>query len=164
MSQFLDLVQVFFPTEFRDCQFHSTDFQKTAPPWNLAATIYDDIPNNGSFIAAASSYSNATTGYPTWVSRLAISDRGVQISAKSGALNKWVQKGVNPSVMSNSTTNRRNYGSVAVTAMGSAFGVVSEQNVVDRIEHWQVEDNTVDWKLVEDLDLGDSWKTSSFAP
>lgn len=147
-------------------QLHSTDSQKQVDGWNLNEIIYDTVPTNGSYIAAASSYSKAvgTTGYPIWVERLSISNRGIQTGAKSGALNKWIQQGANPSVMANSTANPRIYGGVAVTAIGSAFGVVSEQGQVDKIRNWQVEDDTMNWKLVGDLDLGGSWKTSAFEP
>lgn len=53
------------------------------------------------------------------------------------------------------------YHSLAVTATGNAFGVVSEQGVIDKIENWQLQDDMVDWTLIGNVDLGDSWKTSS---
>lgn len=125
--------------------------------------VYDTIPN-GSHIAAAASYSNAALGYPTWVEVLTVNHRGVQVSTKSGAVNKYIQQGANPSVMANSTTanNQRLYGSVAVTSTGNAFGVVAEQGLVDRIVNWQVEDDMVDWKLVGNVNLNGTWTTSGY--
>lgn len=139
-----------------------TDFQKLVDEWKLDANIYDTVPNNGSPIAATASYFKTTTGFSSWVERLSISNRGVQVSAKSGALDKWIQEGANPSVMANSTTNQKRYSGVAVTAIGSAFGVVSEPSEVDKIRHWQVEDDTVNWKSIGNLNLSDSWKINKF--
>ena len=59
--------------------------------------------------------------------------------------------------MANSTDSRQSYGSVAVTAMGTAYGVVKQDGQVDKIESWQVQDDTVDWSLVGDVDLGGAW-------
>ena len=59
--------------------------------------------------------------------------------------------------MVNSTGSGQSYGSVAVTATGIAFAVVKQDGHVDRIESWQVQDDTVDWTLVGDVDLGGAW-------
>lgn len=59
--------------------------------------------------------------------------------------------------MANSTTNKRTYGDVAVTAIGSAFGIVKKNGQTDGIENWQVEDDTVDWKFIGNVDLGGAW-------
>ena len=54
-------------------------------------------------------------------------------------------------------TNGGIYGSVAVTAMGSAFGVVKQDGHADRIVQWQAQADTVDWTLIGDVDLGGVW-------
>ena len=59
--------------------------------------------------------------------------------------------------MVNSTDNKKSYGCVAVTAIGSAFGVVKQDGHVDEIENWQVQDDMVDWTLVGNVDLGGAW-------
>ena len=65
--------------------------------------------------------------------------------------------------MANSTTDgngRRWYGSVAVTATGTAYGVVVKQDdggQAGGIERWQVQDDMVDWSLVGDVELGGAW-------
>ena len=59
--------------------------------------------------------------------------------------------------MANSTGSGRSYGSVAVTATGTAFGVVKQDGQVDKIESWQVQDDTVDWTLVGNVDIGGAW-------
>ena len=82
----------------------------------------------------------------------------MQVNTWSGAINDWLQLSMNPSVMANSTANQRQYESVAVTADGNAFGVVKQTGKTDMIENWQVEDDTVDWKLVGKLELGGVWE------
>ncbi len=59
--------------------------------------------------------------------------------------------------MVNSTGSKRSYESVAVTAMGSVFGVVKQDGHVDEIEYWQVQDDMVDWTLTGTVDLGGAW-------
>lgn len=59
--------------------------------------------------------------------------------------------------MANSTGNGRSYGSVAVTATGTAYGVVKGDGQVDSIERWQVQDDMVDWSLVGNVDLDGAW-------
>ena len=50
------------------------------------------------------------------------------------------------------------YGSVAVTAIGSAFGVVlGRDGRAVGIEEWQLQDDIVDWRGVGNVDLGGSW-------
>ena len=58
----------------------------------------------------------------------------------------------------NSTSNEKFYGSVAVTATGTAFGVVKQDGQVDAIESWQVADDMVDWRLIGNVDLGGAWE------
>ena len=62
--------------------------------------------------------------------------------------------------MANSTTGNNGgkvYGSVAVTASGSAFGVVRQEGRGDGIENWQVGNEMVDWSAVGDVDLEGAW-------
>lgn len=59
--------------------------------------------------------------------------------------------------MMNLTGRGTSYGSVAVTATGSAFGVVKQDGREDGIEHWQVEDDTVGWNLIGNVDLRGAW-------
>lgn len=49
------------------------------------------------------------------------------------------------------------YGSAAVTAIGSAFAVVTEDGQADSIVNWQVADDTVNWSLIGNLDLNGIW-------
>lgn len=59
--------------------------------------------------------------------------------------------------MANSTSNQKVYGAVAVTAIGSAFGVVKQMGQADRIENWLVADDMRDWTLAGNVDLGGVW-------
>lgn len=128
----------------------------TVAGWSLDEQIYDAIPS-GSPIAAASSYSNVSTGYETWIEVLSVSDDGVEVDTWSGAINDWLEQYENPSVMANLTGNRKDYGSVAVTATGSAFAVLKQDGQVDWIENWLVEDDMVDWTSAGNVDLGGAW-------
>ena len=130
--------------------------QITIANWGLNAQIYNAIPS-GSPIAAASSYSNVSTGFETWIEVLTVSNKGIEVNTWSGAINEWLEQYNNPSAMVNSTGSARSYGSVAVTATGTAFGVVKQDGQAERIESWQVQDDTVDWSLVGNVDLGASW-------
>lgn len=124
--------------------------------WGLNVQTYDAIPS-GSPIAAASSYSNVSTGFETWIEVLSVSNKGIEVNTWSGAINNWLEQYNNPSAMANSTGNRRSYGSVAVTATGTAYGVVKQDGQVDGIVRWQVQDDLVDWSLVGNVDLGGAW-------
>ena len=64
---------------------------------------------------------------------------------------------MHPSVMANSTSNKRVFEDVAVTSFGDAFGVVKQDGQADAIEHWLVEDDRVDWSLIGNVDLGGAW-------
>ena len=60
-------------------------------------------------------------------------------------------------MVNSSTGAGTSYGSVAVTAIGSAFGVVRREGQVDGIENWQVQDDMVDWSVIGYVDLGGVW-------
>ena len=124
--------------------------------WGLNIQTYNAIPS-GSPIAAASSYSNVSTGLETWIEVLSVSSKGIEVNTWSGAINGWLEQYVHPSAMANSTGSGRSYGSVAVTATGTAYGVVKQDGQVDSIERWQVQDDTVDWSLVGNVDLDGAW-------
>lgn len=94
---------------------------------------------------------------------MTVSTRGVQVNTRSGFIDNWVQKNVTPPVMTSTTTNSTNpkvYGSVAVTAIGNAFGIVKQDGLLDRIENWQLQDDMVNWKLVGDIDVGHRWQAN----
>lgn len=59
--------------------------------------------------------------------------------------------------MTNSTKNMKRYDSVAVTAIGNAFGVVKQDGQADAIENWQVADDMLDWSLVGNVNLNGTW-------
>lgn len=59
--------------------------------------------------------------------------------------------------MANSSNNMKIYGSVAVTATGSAFAVVQQDGQKDSIENWQVADDTVDWSSIGNVNLNGAW-------
>ena len=88
---------------------------------------------------------------------MSISDQGIEVNTWSGAIDDWLEQYTHPSAMVNSTGSGRFYGVVAVTAMGSAFGVVKQDGHADGIENWQVQDDTVDWSLIGNVDLSGAW-------
>ena len=118
------------------------------PPggWSAAAQIYGLIPF-GSPIAAASSYTNVSSGFESWIEVLSLSDQGIKVSTWLGEINDWEQYYFEPSVMANSTENKKVYGSIAMTADGQAFSVVGKQ-----IEGWQVGDDAVSWSSIGSID------------
>jgi hypothetical protein len=72
-------------------------------------------------------------------------------------MNDWTTLNGHPSLMANSTSNKKEYGSLAVTALGNAFAVIRQDGSPDSIEYWRVLDNTVDWSLVGNVNLGNIW-------
>jgi hypothetical protein len=88
---------------------------------------------------------------------LSLSKEGIEVDTWSGAIGDWLEHENHPSAMSNSTENVITYGSIAVTAIGSAFGVVSQEGQKDVIGWWQVEDDLVDWSFVGNVDVGRAW-------
>ena len=123
---------------------------KTDATWSLSQSIYQAAPF-GSVLAAASSNSTLSTGYPTWTQLLSAYTGGIQVSIWSAAGGDWGPRLLRPSIMSNS--NGKVYGSVAVTAMGSAFGVVERQGQNDEIEIWQGYDDMQSWTLTGNVNL-----------
>ncbi|KAL9608036.1 MAG: hypothetical protein Q9167_007104 [Letrouitia subvulpina] len=123
--------------------------------WSLNEQILGTIPS-GSPIAAASSYSNVSTGYETWIEVLCLSSQGIQVNTWSGTQENWLQI-MHPSVMANLTSSQKSYGDVAVTATGNAFGVVMQDGQADAIENWLVEDDLLDWNSIGIVNLGGAW-------
>ncbi|MCJ1465115.1 hypothetical protein MMC07_003731 [Pseudocyphellaria aurata] len=115
--------------------------------WSPNSAIYGTIPP-GAHIAAATSYSNVSTGFETWIKILSLDTTGIKVSTWSGTELKFLAEDVYPATMANSTTNKRIYESVAVTAIGNAFAVVKQDGQADAIENWQLADDTVGWGLV----------------
>ena len=130
--------------------------QHVVAAWSLSEQVYDVVAH-GSKVAAASSYTNLSSGVEDWIEVLSISGRGVEVETWSGAINDWLLHSAHPSTMANSSTNGKTYESVAVTAAGCAFGVVRQDGRLDQIEYWQVDDNLVDWTLAGNVDIGDAW-------
>lgn len=111
----------------------------------------------GTPIAAASSYSNISTGYETWIELLSLSATGIEVDTWSGQINDWLEHDNHPSSMANSTANAKTYEAVAVTAMGQAFAAVSISDEKYIIESWQVADDMVDWSSTGTVDIGNAW-------
>ncbi|MCJ1465170.1 hypothetical protein MMC07_003786 [Pseudocyphellaria aurata] len=124
--------------------------------WAYNEQIYDSIPS-GSPIAAASSYSNVSSGFESWIEVLSLSSTGIAVDTWSGPVNDWLIHHAHPSAMANSTNNMRSYESIAVTAIGNAFAVVKQDGQTDVIENWQVSDDTINWSLIGNVDLDGIW-------
>lgn len=86
-----------------------------------------------------------------------ISNGSIEVNTWSGTVDDWLEQYNVPSVMANSTSDKKVYGAVAVTAIGNAFGVVKQIGQADTIETWLVADDMVDWSLVGNVDLGGVW-------
>lgn len=115
-----------------------------------------NIAAPGTPLAVASSYSNVSTGFETWIQLLQLSDQGIEANTWSGAINDWLEQYNHPSPMANSTVNIKTYGGVAVTAMGSAFAIVNAAGV-DTIQSWQVNDDMLNWRSTGLVDVSNSW-------
>ncbi len=122
----------------------------TDATWSLSHQSYQPIPF-GSVIAAASSTYTLSIGYPAWIQVLSAYAGGIQVNGWSAPGGNWGPQFLRPSIMGNS--NGKIYGSVAVTAMGSAFGVVKRQGQDDEIETWQVRDDMQSWTLTGNVNL-----------
>jgi hypothetical protein len=131
--------------------------QNTVDGWSLNVQTYAAFPPS-SPIAAASSYTNISVGLESWIEVLSLSDIGVAVSTWVGELNDWKAYFAHPSPMANSSSNARVYGSVAVTAVGSAFAVVMVEGQKNTVEEWRVEDDLLNWKFVGNVDLSGAWE------
>jgi hypothetical protein len=116
---------------------------KLVDGWSDTEQVYN-IAVAGTPLAAASSYLNVSTGYELWIQMLQISETGVEANSWSGNINDWLDQYNHPSVMANSTVNIKSYSAIAMTAIGSAFAVVTSGGN-DTIQAWQVNDNLLDW-------------------
>lgn len=136
---------------------YPADAQSAGNGWSVSAEVFDPIPS-GSPIAAASSYSHVAVGDgPNWIEVVSLNTTGMEVNTWSGASNDWLAHNLHPSAMANSTDNVKIYGSVAVTAIGSAFAVVKQDGQADAIGNWQVADDTVDWNLIGNINLNGTW-------
>jgi hypothetical protein len=72
----------------------------------------------------------------------------VQVNTWKGEANDWVLQWAHPSLMINSTSNKKVYGSIAVTSIGYAFAVMKRDGQPDEIENWAVADGAIQWSLV----------------
>ncbi len=119
------------------------------------ADIYTAAPSTP--IAVASSYSNVSTGFESWIEMLSLSNSGIEVDSWSGNINDWLVHESHPSALANSTANPITYGSVAVTATGQAFGVVSNSGKNFTIQSWQVADDYKTWVSAGLVDIGAVW-------
>lgn len=124
--------------------------------WIPDIQTYNAAPA-GTPIAAASSYSNALTGYDTWIELLSLSATGIQVGSWSGLDARWLVQDNHPSPMTNSTANPKIFGALAVTAIGRAFAVVSTSDQKHAIESWQVADDFVSWTSTGTVNIGGAW-------
>jgi hypothetical protein len=124
--------------------------------WSTSEQIYS-VAAYGTPIAAASSYYNVSTGFELWIELLSLSSRGIQVNTWEGSRNDWAAYETHPSAMSNSTTNPKVYGPVAMTAMGTAYAIVQSTTGNMTIGRWQVSDDYTDWTQIENVDIGSAW-------
>ena len=121
--------------------------------WGLTAQVYSPVLY-GSLIAAASSYSNVSSGYETWIEVLSLAETGIEVSTWSGAINDWLVQNANPPVMA--SNGKKFYGGITITALGKAFAVVTTRNgqqANDTIESWQVANDLVDWSFIGNVNV-----------
>ncbi|PQE04903.1 hypothetical protein CJF30_00004683 [Rutstroemia sp. NJR-2017a BBW] len=130
--------------------------------WHLNAVTYYAMAMRSPIATSASydivEYTNKVlTGYELWGETLVMSDSGIKVNTYSGPHNDWEGMGRHPSPMSNSTYNERVFKSMAVTAIGAAFAVVSRDEQPDVIEGYQVASDTLNWVSTGTVDIGDVW-------
>lgn len=111
--------------------------------WSNSCQTYD-ISVSGTPLAAASAYTNVTTGYESWIQLLQLSGTGIEVNTWSGNIKDWLEQDNHPSPMANSTINVKTYSSITVTAAGRAFAVV-ESAGNDTIQGWQLNDDLISW-------------------
>ncbi|KUJ24686.1 uncharacterized protein LY89DRAFT_713478 [Mollisia scopiformis] len=111
--------------------------------WSDTEQVYN-VGVAGTPLAAASSYTNVTSGFESWIQMLQLSTTGIEVNTWSGNINDWLDQYNHPSPMANSSVNVKEYDSIAVTAIGSAFAVVKSSGN-DSIQSWQVSDDLLDW-------------------
>ncbi len=124
--------------------------------WSPSSQTYSAAAA-GTPIAAASSYSNVSTGYETWIQMLSLSNTGIEVDTWFGQINDWLQHDNHPSTMANSTANPKTYEAVAVTAMGKAFAAVSITDLKYIIESWQLADDMVGWTSTGVVNIDNAW-------
>ncbi|KAF8852319.1 hypothetical protein BDZ45DRAFT_695169 [Acephala macrosclerotiorum] len=90
------------------CQFPGNSGTSANNYWSNACQTYD-IGVSGTPLAAASAYTNVTTGYESWVQLLQLSDTGIEVNTWSGNINDWLEQDNHPSPMANSTVNVKTY-------------------------------------------------------
>jgi hypothetical protein len=127
-----------------------------AAHWSYSEQVYLEAVY-GTPIAATSSYQNTSTDAVLWIELLSLSSAGIEVDTWTGAAGGWIAHERHPSQMSNSTNNELTFGSIAMTSMGAAFGVVQLPNRTEVIQSWQVADDFVDWTSAGYVDIGDSW-------
>lgn len=70
----------------------------------------------------------------------------------------WIRKGNHPTLMTNSTANPKTYGSLATTANGKAFAIISTgDDPKYAIESWRVADDLISWTSTGTVDIGNAW-------
>lgn len=112
----------------------------------------------GTPIAVAAAYSSTSDGRDSRVVLLSLSNKGILVDTYSGQAGDWIRNGSHPSSMTNSTVNPKTYGSLATTANGKAFAVVSiGDDPKHVIESWQVADDFISWNSTGKVDIGNAW-------
>jgi hypothetical protein len=99
----------------------------------------------------------SSSGFPTWIEVLSLSDTGVRVSTFSGQANKWLNSYEEPLPMANSTNNAKTFGGLAINSVGMAFGVVSEDGTPDQLQTWLVGIDLVDWTDKGTVSLNGAW-------
>ena len=102
--------------------------------------------SKGSPIAAASSYSNVSAGFESWIKVLSLSSSGIKVNTWEGTENDWSSYYASPTQLANSTLNEKLYGDVAMTATGTAFAVTQQGDGAPQIQSWQLADDFHSWE------------------
>jgi hypothetical protein len=102
-------------------------------------------------LATATSYYNFSNGNAGWMQILKLQSTGVHSDGYYGP--NITYKDISTDVLSNSTNNVQEFGSLALTATGNAFAVVRRTGNKDGIVNWQLQDDTVSWRLIGNVAL-----------